>query len=159
MFSKRQLNCFVEDGFSNWKNALAKLDEHEKSEIHREAVVKLATKASSTHAGAQLNAQHSLDQKNHRLMLTKLLSTIHFLACQGLPLRGRHEDNKSLNGNLYKLLLLRTEDCPQLKSWVLQKDYTSPDIVNEIISIMGNTVIREILGLIRKACGSHSLCY
>lgn len=29
MFSKRQLNCFVEDGFSNWRNASAKLDEHE----------------------------------------------------------------------------------------------------------------------------------
>ena len=25
------MNCFVEDGFCNWKNALAKLDEHERS--------------------------------------------------------------------------------------------------------------------------------
>ena len=114
-------------------------------------MVELAAKASSTHVGAQLNAQHSIDQKNHRHMLTKLLSTICFLVRQGLPLRVHHEDVNSLNGNFYKLLLLRAEDCPQLKSWVLQKDYTSPDIVKEIISIMENTVLREILELTRKS--------
>ena len=141
MFSKRQLNCFVKDGFCNWKNALAKMDEHERSEMHREAVVKLAATASSTHVGAQLNAQHSLDQQHHQHMLTKLLSSIRFLARQGLPLRGHHEDLNSLDGNLYKLLLLRSEDCPELKSWVHRKEYTSPDIVNKIITIMGNTVL------------------
>ena len=31
VFSKHRLNCFIEDGFGNWKNALTKLDEHEKS--------------------------------------------------------------------------------------------------------------------------------
>ena len=147
VFSKRQLNCFVEDGFSNWKNALAKLDEHGKCDMHREAVMKLAAKASSTHIGAQLNAQHSLDQKHHQYMLAKLLSSIRFLARQGLPLRGHHEGNS----NLHRLLLLRAEDCSQLNSWVLQKEYTSPDIINEIIAIMGNTVLREILQLIRTS--------
>ena len=52
---------------------------------------------------------------------------------------------------MYKLLLLRSEDCPELKSWVHRKEYTSPDIVNEIITIMGNAVLREILGLIRSS--------
>ena len=81
-------------------------------------------------------------------MLTKLLSSIRLLAHQGLPLQGHHKDHNSLDGNLYKLLLLRLEDCPELKSWVHQKEYTSPDIINEIIAVMGNTVLREILGLI-----------
>ena len=43
------MNCFVKDGFCNWKNALAKLDEHERSEMYKEAMVKL--EASSTHVG------------------------------------------------------------------------------------------------------------
>ena len=77
-------------------------------------------------------------------------------ARQGLPLRGHHEDINSLDGNLYKLLL-RAEDCPQLKSWVYRKEYTSPDIINEIIAIMGNTVLREILGLLELVCGFPSL--
>ena len=62
------------------------MDEHERSEMHREAVVKLAATASSTHVGAQLNAQHLLHQWHHQHMLTKLLSSIRFFAHQGLPL-------------------------------------------------------------------------
>ena len=47
-------------------------------EVHREAVVKLAAKGSSTHVGAQLNAQHLLDKKHHQCMLAKLLSSMFF---------------------------------------------------------------------------------
>ena len=84
-------------------------------------------------------------------MLYKLLSSIRFLARQGLSLRGHHEDVRTLDGNLYKLLLLRAEDCPELKSWMYRKEYTSPEILNEIIGLMGNTVLREILTLIKTS--------
>lgn len=83
VFSKRQLNCFLEDGFCNWKNALAKLHEHEKSSMHCEATLKLAAQASSTDVGAQLNAQHSAIQRHHQRMLLKLISSVQFLARQG----------------------------------------------------------------------------
>ena len=72
------------------------MDEHERSKMHRELVVKLAATASSTHVGAQLNSQHLLDQWHYQHMLTKLLSSIRVLACQGLPLHGHHEDLNSL---------------------------------------------------------------
>ena len=75
---------------------MAIMDEHERSEMHREVVVKLAATASSTHVGAQLNAQHLLDQRHHQHMLTKLLSSIRVLACQGLLLHGHHENLNSL---------------------------------------------------------------
>ncbi len=70
-------------------------------------------------------------------MLLKLISSIRFLASQGMPLRGRHEDLVSLDSNSYKLLLLRAEDCPEMKTWIYRKEYTSPEIVNEIISSDG----------------------
>lgn len=113
--------------------------------MHKEAVLKLAAHASTTDVGAQLNAQHKEAQSLHQRMLLKLLSSIRFLASQGLALRGRHEDVDSLDGNLYKLLLLRAEDCPELKPWVCRKEYTSPEIVNEILALMGNAVLRNIL--------------
>ena len=65
-------------------------------------MMKLAAKTSSAHVGAQLNALHLLDQKHHQCMLTKLLSSVRFLAHQGLPLCGHHDDINSLDGNLYK---------------------------------------------------------
>ena len=84
-------------------------------------------------------------------MLIKLISSIRFLAHQGLSLRGHFEDVDSLDGNLYKLLLLRSEDGPELKSWVYKKEYTSPDIVNEIITIMGKTILRNLLSRIKSS--------
>lgn len=151
VFSTRQSKSFTEEGVCNWKNALTILDEHEQSDMHKEALLQLADKSSSTDIGAQLSAQHSSDQKHHRLMFSKLLSSIRFLARQGLALRGHYEDINSLDGNLYKLLLLRAEDCPELKSWVHQKEYTSPQIVNEIIGLMGNTILRTILTSIKTS--------
>ena len=119
--------------------------------MHNEAAVKLAAKSSTTDVAAQLNTQHKTDQAFHRDMLMKLLSCIKFLARQGLPLRGHVEDTESFNGNLYQLLLLRAEDCPQLLTWLHKREYISPEIVNELIAIMGNTVLRQVLALIKSA--------
>ncbi len=66
-------------------------------------------------------------------MLLKLISSIRFLASQDMPLRGHLA---SLDSNLYKLLLLRAEDCPEMKTWIYRKEYTSPEIVNEILALM-----------------------
>ena len=51
-----------------------------------------------------------------------------------------------------QLLLLRSEDLPELKSWIKDKKYLSSDIINEIIQLMSNAVLRNILGKIREAC-------
>lgn len=147
-FSKRQVNCFVEDGFSNWKKALVKLDGHERSDMHKEAVEKQA--AAHSNIGAQLSAQLQADQKEHQVMLLKLLSSVRYLGCQGIALRGHH-DYDSFSGNLYKLLLLRAEDIPELKPWLHQREYVSPEIINEIIRLMGNTVLRNLLISIKSS--------
>ncbi len=67
-------------------------------------------------------------------------------------MRGCHEDLASLDSNLYKLLLLRAEDCPEMKTWIYRrKEYTSPEIVNEILALMGNTVLRSIVSDIQSS--------
>ena len=47
---------FLQGGFSNWKQALQRFVEHEKSDIHREASVKLVAKTSSLSITAQLHS-------------------------------------------------------------------------------------------------------
>jgi len=61
-------------------------------------------------------------------MLLKLISSIQLLASQGMSLLGRHEDLTSLASNLYKLLIHQIEDCPETKTWIYRKEYTSPEI-------------------------------
>ena len=144
-FSKRYNSPFVEGGFSNWKKALQRFAEHEKSEMHREAMMKIAVKSSTTDVAVQLSRQHDADQKNHRAMMLKVLECVRFLARQGLPFRGHHEDSAAFEGNLYQLLLLQAKDCVPLGSWLKKRDYISPEIINEIVTICGQTILRQML--------------
>ena len=85
----------------------------------------------------------------------KLLSSIRFLAPQGLAFRGRTETSNSFKGNLYQLLLLRAEENNQMRVWLNKKEYISPDVVNEIIVLMGQTVLRNIIAEIEF----HVVCF
>ncbi len=130
---------------------MEKFLEHERSDMHKEAVLKQVAHNSNTNVSAQLSTQCKEAQNLHQRMLLKLISSIQFLASQGMPLRGCHEDLASLDSNLYKLLLLRAEDCPEMKTWIYRKEYTSPEIVNEILALMGNTVLRSIVSDIHSS--------
>lgn len=152
-FSKHYSPAFVDDGFKNLKKALQKFRDHECSIMHQESVIKVAA-TSDTVAGidVQLCTQLESDQQYHRRMLMKLLRSIRFLARQGLPFRGHREDiETTANGNFLQLLLFQAQECPELDTWLRKKDYISPNIVNEIITMMGNTILRSILNDIKNA--------
>ena len=124
---------------------------HEKSEGHQEAIAKLAALSNSVNVGAQLLTRCEEEQAFHREMLLKVLSSIQFLARQGLALRGHSEGVDALQGNLLQLLLLRAQDCPRLDEWLRKKEYVSPQIVNELINLMGQAMLRQLVEEIREA--------
>ena len=66
---------------------------------------------------SQLATQHDVEQKSARTCLLKIISTIKYLARQGLPLRGHEESD----GNFMQLLHLRSEDLPVLSDVVREK--------------------------------------
>lgn len=39
----------------------------------------------------------------------------------------------------------------QLKSWILKREYTSPEILNEIIAIMGQSILHNLLSHIHSS--------
>ena len=57
-----------------------------------------------------------------------------------MAIRGHEE----VEGNFIQLLLLSSEECPQLRQWIESKRYLCSDIVNEIIGIMAYHILREI---------------
>ena len=142
----------MDDGFKNPKKALERFREHEASVMHKEAVLKIAaTKSAWSGIGAQLSAQLDRDQKHHQNMLMKLLSCIKYFAWHRLPFRGHSEDSESFEGNLYQLLLLEARDSSDMGAWLHRREYISPDIVNELITTMGQSVLRQLLVEIRSA--------
>ena len=148
---KKHTSPFVDEGFSNWRKAIQRFSEHEKSEMHKESTVKLSAMNSSINIASQLNSQLESDQKFHREMFLIVLSSVRYLARQGLPLRSHLESGSSFEGILYQLLLLRSTDFSGLKSWLQKREFISPEIINELIVLMGQAILRQILSEI-KTC-------
>ena len=90
-----------------------------------------------------LSSQYAREKEENRAYLMQILSSICFLARQGLALQG---DNDS-DSNMHQLLLLRAIDNPKILSYLEKKKnkFTSPDIQNELINIMAQQILREII--------------
>lgn len=93
----------------------------------------------------QLDSQLQVNQKINREMLIKQLTYLSFLAGQGLAV----DANNPQCSNLYKLMQLRSEDCPDIKRWLKEKNYMCHDIVNEMIHLTSLDVLQKVLSPIR----------
>lgn len=142
----RNSHVFVSQGFRNWKKAKKRFREHEQSCIHREACMKLQLSQQPSVA-TQLSRQVLTEQKHRREMLMKVLTSLRFLVCQGLAIRGHKEEDS----NLIHLLKCRSEDVQGLEGWIKEGRYLSHDIINELMEMMSHQLLRTLLCDIKDA--------
>ena len=73
-----------------------------------------------------------------------ILHFIHYLARQGIPLRGHGSDEDS---NFFQLLMMKSKEFPELKAQLEKKHgkFVTHDVQNEIITIMSNSVLQSLL--------------
>ncbi|KAJ8895236.1 hypothetical protein PR048_000561 [Dryococelus australis] len=119
-FITKKDDTFISVGFSNWKKALEKFRSHETTETHKDGLMKLAS-SSKQSVAIQLNDQSNKDMENARSALMTIFTTLRFLCQQGLSIRGH---------KTYKWL--------------------SHDIQNEIIDILGKSVLRSVVCEMKK---------
>ena len=138
-------SLFSHTGFTNWKKAVDRFNKHDQSASHRNTVsMVLAASKASTDVGLQMSKDYKEKQAQNRKCLLAIVSTVRFLARQGLPLRGASRGDSSgsgeINSNFMQLLI------PDLDAWLekSQDQFTSPDIQNEFLQIMTLTVLRGI---------------
>ena len=131
---------FLVNGFTNWKDATTKFAKHESSDFHKACAEALS---STVDIGDMLNKQAVTEKQANREYLLKVLSTVRFLARQGLALRG---DGDECDSNMHQLLLLRGEDFPSMTRFMERKQlkYTSHEVQNEFLSIMALQVLRQV---------------
>ena len=80
---------FISTGFSNWKDATAKLSKHEGSLCHKDSVLKTTSfRATTSDVGEMLSSQLAKERLERRKCLLNLLSNARFLSRQGLAFRG-----------------------------------------------------------------------
>lgn len=145
---------FVETGFSAWKKATESgkgFTKHAKLNFHKNATSMLATALTTKDVAEQLSSQHEAEKMVRRRNLLKILSSVRFLARQGLPLRG---DGNDENSNLYQLLILRGQDDPELLRWIERKygrKYTSHEMQNEMLKVMALQILRDVAANIRNS--------
>ena len=145
-FSKKSEDAFTTRGFDNWKKAKQKFGEHEKSQSHREAVMKYEA-VQRPSVSAQINMQVAGEQLTRRKGFLKQLSFLRYLVRQGMGLRGHKEEE----GNLWQLLKCCAEDDPVLKEWFSHSSYKSHDIINELIQLMAHQQLKKLLQDVHEA--------
>ena len=77
---KGEYAAFVVNGFSNWKKALDRFSTHERSELHKAAVLALSAVSKGTPISSRLNAQRQREMNDARQSLSMIFSTLRFLA-------------------------------------------------------------------------------
>ena len=137
---------FSATGFNNYKKPIKKFNQHAHSSVHQEAVMKCSA-MSQPSIKSQLSSQFRKQQQLHREGLIRQLTPMKFLLRQGLAIRGRHEKD----GNLYQLLLTWEEDSESVANWLKQCRFLAHDHINELVSLMGQDVLRKVLARMKSA--------
>ena len=143
-------SSFCTIGFNNWRTPKQDFQKHENSERHRESVEKWRQHCKGTAIDVQLSNRKEEEQKANRSALMNIITSIQFLARQGLSLRGHDEQE----GNFPQLLQLRSNDIPSLSSFLngkVRRKYLSHENQNEILKLMADTVLRDIISRVSDA--------
>lgn len=145
--NNRVFSSLAKEGFSSWHKACDRFKNHERTDVHRQAVSSVFNRK-STNVVSMLSNQLSKDQQDARFCLLKIFETVRFLAVQGLPLRGNIEQNS----NFIQTLLLRSIDNPILSNWMQRSKYrwVSHEIMDEILYMLSLQVQRILVANISK---------
>lgn len=94
------------------------------------------------------------EMKDARTALETIFSTVILNAKQGLAFRGNSYDGEEIS-NLTEFLKMRSQDVPELHYWLNNKEtckkWLSHDIINEILDIAANEVVRINLREIKSS--------
>lgn len=117
--------------------------------FHRASIASIGAQKKGTNICASLSVSKTKEMKEARSALLKIISSLLYLSRQGLAIRG-HVD---INSNIQQLLILRAEDVPELKSWLLRTKYKwlSHDIQNEILSLLSREIQLNLISEIKDA--------
>lgn len=153
--STKSDDAFICRGFCNWKHAIDKFQAHEKSSVHAHAVSQIAQRKALP-IESQLSSQKQKEQHTCRIALMKLLTSVRYLARQGLAFRG-HETQ---SGNYAELLKLRGEDSSELQTFMSKTSVTkfiSPESQNEMLSLLHHNILRCLVDCIKEESKQFSL--
>ncbi len=160
--NSRAVDVFTVTGFKNWKHATGKRGSlllHDTCSSHRQAIVAWDMYNATTVSGTvsdQLGNARAEQVASNRHYIKTIAEVILLCARQDISLRGHREAMDSTNrGNFLEMLSLvaKHDDSVQqhIKNNPRNATYTSPDIQNALLNVMGTIVRNEITSSVRDA--------
>lgn len=162
-YTSRPLQVFTLKGFRNWKHATGKngsLAVHDACLSHRQAVVAWYSYTHTMTTGVTVadqlgNARAELVQRNRQYLKT-IAEVLLLCARQDISLRGHRESADSTNrGNFLSILSLvaihYSSVHQQLTSNPRNAVYTSPEVQNTLLNVMGKRIRTTISAAVIKA--------
>ena len=147
---QESIKAFVHDGFYSWNKALERFRTHEKSDVHRAASHFIINVSAGVNVVASMSEGKQKQMATASQALRGILSSLRYLATQGLAIRGKTDEES----NLIRLLHMRGEEAePELQAWLGRKEYKwlSHDVLNEMAEIMAHDVLRTLTKEIQSA--------
>ena len=151
-------------GFSNWKKATLRIEQHEKSSIHMEAEGQLSLTRLRLDKGKAVDAEqvraYECQVQKNRKVVSRLIDVTLFLAKQNLALRGHREnmrtaDTERNDGNFLELVRLISKYDSVLAAHLSEQTshamYLSPRVQNELIQCLRNSVESVIMKEVHEA--------
>ena len=150
------------NGFSYWHDGFRKLKKHDDSRCHFEAVSRVNNSSDNNNdsdtnnVSEPFNSQVKLSKEDGHDVITFVIDAIRHLARQGLELGDAtaevsNPDVFEPDSNLWQLLCTWSRLSPRLGELLKHaRMYVSPEIQNELLSIMGSSVQREVVGMINS---------
>ena len=138
-FRRTTAPTFLSAGFRKWRDAVKRFRQHERSTCHKVAFLEEASKCNIAQTMCLAN---QFQQKKARSCLKNIVTTLKFLARQGLSIRGSDSDE---NSNFQQALKMRSKDVPELAEWLEGRyKWTSPLIQNEMLKLLAREVSLKI---------------
>ena len=166
MFKVGNSRCestFTITGFRNWKHAMGQkgiITSHDKCNVHKQAMIdwKQYKINMQHHTSVQdrNNSVCSQQIRHNRHYIKTIAKVLYLCAMQDLALRGHREGEDSQNpGNFLKILeLIGNHDSvvgEKLWNGPQNATYTSPEVQNSVLQIMGEMLRSQICVEIKKA--------
>ena len=165
LFGTNQDSSLENEGFCDWKNHSARIDQHENSKSHKTCLLTYITRKTEVSLPDSLCVQIENEMQYWRNVLKRVISTTRLLAERGLSFRGSDEKFGSCkNGNFLGVIELLAEYDPFLAAHIAKHgntgkgntSYLSKTIYEELIEQVAvkvrNTIINEV-----KAAGYYSI--
>lgn len=165
---RQSLRQFVTAPFKAWIKMSDKATAHARNDYHQSSMAKM-NEFLRIYNNPSQGVNTLLDSEAHRIIernrkvIESLLKIVILCGKQGLAFRGHRDDNvnwvldedRGNDGNFIEIIRFRAETDPILANHLVSAPrnakYTSKTIQNELISVVGQKIQKEILDEVKRA--------